>query len=104
MLGTSAMVGTPFVRQGQPLRIEAAYTPQYNEVLVTFSRPVKMTTEITGALNLYNYVIEGLTLLSVARESDQQVLLATSTQRVSIPYTLTVDNVEDLSGNPICPA
>ena len=103
MFATAAMTGNPFIRQGQPLQLNAAYTPLRNQVLVTFNEAVKMTTAVTGALHLANYAITDLEILSVTQEGDRQVLLEISTPRVGIPYTLTVDNIEDISGHPISP-
>jgi hypothetical protein len=76
-------------------------SPKHTQVKITFSEPVEMTTAPNGALNLLNYSIPGLTLIAVASLTAQQVLLTTSAQTPDFLYSLSVTNVEDISGNPI---
>lgn len=76
-------------------------SPKHTQVKITFSEPVVMTTAANGALNLSNYTIPGLTLIAVASLTSQQVLLTTSAQVPDFLYSLSIFNIEDLSGNPI---
>jgi hypothetical protein len=83
--------------------IISAVAPRRNAVVVTFSEPVVMTTAGNGALNIGNYRIDGLLVISVTQQSDRAVIITTSTQTPGTVYPLTVLNVEDLNGNPIAP-
>lgn len=83
-----------------PIITQVASTKR-TQVQVTYSEPVVMTTGSNGALNLSNYSVTGLTLITVVSLSSQQVLISTSTQTPNFLYDLTVVNVEDLNGNPI---
>jgi hypothetical protein len=76
-------------------------SPKHTQVKITFSEPVVMTNAANGALNLGNYTIPGLTIISVASLTAQQVMLTTSPQTPDFLYSLSVINIEDLSGNPI---
>lgn len=84
--------------------ITSVQAPKRTQVIVTFSEPVKMTTDMAGALRLANYEIPGLTISAIRSLSEEQVLLTTSTQALATKYALTVYNVQDLYGNSISPA
>ena len=84
--------------------ITAVAAPRLNQVIVTFSEAVKMTTELTGALCLNNYSLAPLTVLTAREMDERQVMLTTSTQLPVTVYELMVYNVQDLYGNPISPA
>lgn len=81
--------------------IYTVIAPRRNQVRITFSEAVVMTTDANGALNVSNYLIEGLSVFTVTQESSSQVLLTTSPQVIGQTYKLTVLNIEDLNGNPI---
>jgi hypothetical protein len=66
-------------------------------VKVIFSEAVNATQ----ALNISNYSIPGLSIFDVKKETDQVFELKTSPQTVGVVYTLTVNNINDLYGNPI---
>ncbi|MFH1745915.1 MAG: Ig-like domain-containing protein [Planctomycetota bacterium] len=72
-----------------------------NRVVVTFTEPLEQTTAETSA----NYAIDhGVNVSSATLEPDRiTVTLITSTLQPDITYTLTVNNVKDLAGNPIDP-
>lgn len=76
-------------------------TPRRNQVRITFSEKVTMTAGADGALNITNYDIPGLTVLSAVSEGDRVVLLTTSNQVTGTTYTLAVRNITDLDGNTI---
>ena len=84
--------------------IAAVAAPRLNQVIVTFSEAVKMTTESTGALCLNNYSVAPLTILTAREMDERQVMLTTSAQLPATTYELMVYNVQDLYGNPISPA
>ena len=75
--------------------------PRNNQVKITFSEPMTMTTTVEGALHLANYNIAGVTIFSVEQLTSQQVMLTTSAQAPNQLYTLTVTNVTDINGVPI---
>jgi len=81
--------------------IQSVSAPTRNQINITYSEPVIMTSDLNGALRLANYVVDSLTLLSVQRVADDQVCITTLAQTPQMRYTLTVFNVEDLDGNPI---
>lgn len=83
------------------LVIQQVLAEKQDKVLVTFSKPVVMTTDVNGALRVENYLIEGLAVTGVEQRTPQQVRLTTFTQTPRMRYNLTVLNVEDLNGNPI---
>jgi len=70
-------------------------------VTVTFNEPIDATTGETIA----NYTISDGVAVGNAMlgEDDQSVTLAVTPLSQGIVYTLTVNNVEDLAGNPIAP-
>jgi hypothetical protein len=72
-----------------------------NQVIATFSEPLDPTTAETSA----NYSISaGITVSGALLDpAGQTVTLTTSTLTDGATYTLTIDNVEDLAGNPIAP-
>jgi len=95
--------GVSFLSNGDtvnPIIVQVS-SPKFTQVKVTFSEPVVMTNAANGALNLTNYSIPGLTLIAVSSLTAQQVLLTTSAQTPDFLYSLSVTNVEDLTGNPI---
>ena len=66
----------------------------HQHVAITFSKPV----EAVSAINLANYVIDGLTVSDATLSADQRtVTLTTSTQTAGAVYTVTVNNVADLT-------
>ena len=79
-------VGAP----GTPTRVE-----------VDFSEPLDPTTGADAA----NYSISGGIGVSgaVLAANQQAVTLTTSALAAGVAYTLTVDDIEDLAGNPIAP-
>ena len=83
--------------------ISSVAAPRLNQVIVTFSKAVKMTADVTGALYLANYSLAPLTVLTVREMDERQVMLTTSTQLPATVYELMVYNVQDLYGNPISP-
>lgn len=83
-----------------PLIISVS-APRRNQVRVGFSEPMLMTNGSAGALNPANYTITGLTILSVAQDGEQAVILTTSNQTTGVSYTLEVQNVQDLDGNVV---
>jgi hypothetical protein len=101
--GSGGGGGVSFLANGDsanPFIVQVA-SPKHTQVKITFSEPVEMTVAANGALNLANYSIPGLTLIAVSSLTAQQVLLTTSAQTPDFLYSLSVINVEDLSGNPI---
>lgn len=70
-----------------------------NQVLVTFSEPLDATTAETST----NYSISaGITVIGATLDpAGQVVTLTTSALTDGTIYILTVDNVEDMAGNPI---
>ena len=71
-------------------------------VTVSFSETVEYNSASVGG----NYSITGLTILSASPTTDASgygtnVVLTTSTQTKGTKYTLTVNSVTDLSGNPV---
>ncbi|AWI03117.1 hypothetical protein B9W14_00875 [Clostridium drakei] len=78
-----------------------------NLIAITFSKPVDATTAQTAS----NYVIKDTTgkqlvvtnavLQPVSTDGTQTVYLTTATQAAGTPYTLTVNNVKDTTGNII---
>ena len=95
--------GVQFYANGDtvaPILVQVA-SPKHNQVRITFSEPVVMTAGANGALNIANYTIPGLTVLLAASLNVQQVLLTTTAQTPNFLYTLEVNNIEDLVGNPI---
>jgi hypothetical protein len=102
--GAATARGDGDVVSAQKLTIEAVYAPLRTKVLVTFSSPVKMTSGETGALRVSNYRLSNAVIEAVEEVAYREVLLTTSPLYIETPYTLTVDNVEDILGNPISPA
>jgi len=103
-VGVATCVGTAEVFSVAALKIESVYTLYRTTVQVIFNRPVKMTADVTGALYLANYSLEGATIESIEQVGNQEVWLTTSPLDVGTRYTLSVDNVEDSLGNPISPS
>lgn len=84
-----------------PIIIQVS-TPRNNQVKVTFSEPMTMTTNSDGALNPANYSISpSISIYDVTQLTSQQVMLTTETQAPNNLYTLTVVNVTDIHGVPI---
>jgi hypothetical protein len=73
----------------------------FNSVVVTYSEPVDPTTAQATA----NYQLSGGITVTAATQNpapnDDQVILTTSAQPEGAELTLTVNNVQDLSGNVI---
>lgn len=84
----------------RPLVTEAR-APHSTHLVVTFSKFMKMTPDVDGALNLSNYSVEDLTLQSVTALSPQQVRIITSQQIPGALYRLELRNMVDLDGLPI---
>lgn len=102
--GVASASGDAEVVSGIRLTIESVSAPLRTKVHVVFSNAVKMTNDVSGALRLANYNLSGVILESVEEIDYREVLLTTSPLNVETLYTLTVDNVEDVLGNPISPA
>lgn len=66
-------------------------------VEIVFDEPLEETT----AENINNYSIEPFLAVSSATLQSNKVVLTTAEQTASENYTITVNNVEDLAGNPI---
>ena len=66
-------------------------------VEIVFNEPLEETT----AENINNYSIEPLLAISSATLQSNKVVLTTAEQTAAENYTITVNNVEDLAGNPI---
>ncbi|MBN2202061.1 chitobiase/beta-hexosaminidase C-terminal domain-containing protein, partial [bacterium] len=76
--------------------VSAAGNP--NRVQVVFNEDMDETTSETPG----NYTIDGITVTSASLSTDlRTVTLETGTLSPGITYTLTVNNTEDISGNPI---
>jgi len=74
-------------------------TPSATSVQLTFSEQL----DRSSAQNISNYSISnGINILS-ARLDGQKVTLTTSALNQGLTYTLLVNNVEDINGNPISP-
>lgn len=100
---SNAGTGVSFFANGDTVNpiIFSVSSPKQTQVKVTFSEPVVMTAGANGALNPANYNIPGLTISAITSLTPQQVLITTSPQTPNFLYTLTIENVEDLAGNPI---
>lgn len=72
----------------------------FNSITVYYSEEVDAAAD-----NVSNYQIPGLTLSNPVRvqAAPTIVRLTTTAQGVEAPYTLTVNNVKDLSGNALSP-
>jgi len=86
-----------------PALVRATGVPGLTDVVLTFSKPVSDT-----ATNIANYAIDGgVTVLSAVLDAMTQrdVTLTTSAQTPGTTYTLTVNNVRDLTvgQTPIAP-
>jgi hypothetical protein len=93
-----------FVDATPPALVEAKGRPSLDTVVLTFSEPL----EPTGAVELGNYIVAGpggeLALISAVLSTDaRQVIITTDPQTAGDEYTVTVNNVADLMGNPIAP-
>jgi hypothetical protein len=103
--------GAPVTSEGATLTVAEDANPPtiasvtgsaaFNAVTVTFSEPVDPTTAQATA----NYQLSGgVTITAVTQNpvpNDNQVVLSTSAQAEGAELTLTVNNVQDLSGNVI---
>ncbi|MBC6399485.1 MAG: lamin tail domain-containing protein [Ekhidna sp.] len=93
------VTGTGFVDNDLPT-IVSAEAISNTEVRITFSEDVEETTSET----ITNYAIDnGVSISTAAREDTNlnSVLLTTASLTNGQNYTLTIRNVEDLSGNAI---
>ncbi|MCK4312747.1 MAG: lamin tail domain-containing protein [Candidatus Cloacimonetes bacterium] len=80
-----------------PPTLNSAVALSSSSVEITFSEPLDETTsENTG-----NYSINPFLDISSASLATNKVILTTSEQTEAENYTITVNNVEDLAGNPI---
>jgi hypothetical protein len=78
--------------------IVSAQTEGDTLVSVLYSEPM----DSASAEAVTNYAISGLTITQAALLADQRTVELTTTPMISGPsYMLTVDNTEDLAGNPI---
>ena len=84
-----------------PPTLDCVWAPSQTTVEVVFSEPVEQTSAEADE----NYAIDkGVTISSATLQADTRtVVLAVSTLSEGVPYTLTVNNVEDLASNPIAP-
>lgn len=85
-----------------PTVYSAVGSATLDTITVSFSEPV----EFNSASVAGSYSISGLTILSATPTADADgyatnVVLTTSTQTKGTKYTLTVNSVTDLSGNPV---
>jgi hypothetical protein len=86
-------------------------TPPEIRSVVALGDPTQVVVELSEELDpvsaedLASYAIShGVAISAATLEADDEtVTLTTSTLAEGIIYTLTVDNVEDLAGNPIAP-
>lgn len=91
--------GTDVLDQNPPTLVSVVATEE-DVVRVNFSEAVDPST----AEDLANYAIEGLLIsAAVVAENGSTVRLSTSPMILYATYTLAVDGVTDLSGNPIAP-
>jgi hypothetical protein len=81
--------------------------PHLTKVLAIDARHVRVRfSEIVNtddALVASNYVITGgggLAVLAVELETESTYILTTEFQTIGVTYTLTVENIRDLEGNP----
>jgi len=80
--------------------IVGASATSYTNVNITFNEQISLDT----AQNTSNYIIATLTITeAILQSGGLTVELITSEQVPGYTYTLTVNNVEDLSGNVIEP-
>ena len=78
--------------------IVAADADNDTVVSVLFSEPMDQAS----AQAVVNYAITGLTITQATLQADQRTVELTTTPMTSgMTYTLTVNNTEDLAGNPI---
>ena len=80
-----------------PPTLNSAVALSSTSVEITFSEPLDETT----AENTGNYSIDPFLDISSASLAANKVTLATTEQTEAENYTITVNNVEDLAGNPI---
>ncbi len=87
-----------------PTLISARSSALFTNLTVTFSEPLDPTT----AENAANYAVSGgITIVAATlaapagTDGDNRVLLTTSLQPEFTAFTLTVNNVTDVGGNPI---
>jgi hypothetical protein len=81
-----------------PTLASAEGSPSFDKILVHFSEPV----DNASATTIGNYSISpSLTISSATVQSNSTVVLQTSMQVKGTQYTITVNNVADLSGNKI---
>jgi hypothetical protein len=70
----------------------------FNQITVTFDQPVVAPSATTAA----NYTLDkGVTVSSATLVDQFNVRLATSTQAENTPYTITINNVQNLGGTPV---
>lgn len=95
---SSASVVTVTVDTTPPTVFGATGSPTFDHVTVSFAEPVDPAT----ATNVANYSISpSLAITSATLANNTNVVFATAKQPSATAYTLTVNNVKDLSGNVI---
>lgn len=81
-----------------PPTIDDTTCNEATKVKVTYSEDVDQTSATTKS----NYSIDnGITISSAAMDGTDAVILTTSTHSTSVTYTITINNVKDLSDNVI---
>ncbi|MBM3834768.1 MAG: hypothetical protein FJ403_16145 [Verrucomicrobia bacterium] len=80
-----------------PTVSKVAGSINFNSVYVTFSEPMKLDQLAKKA----NYAISGLTIDSVVALDSANARLLTSKQTQGTPYTVTINNIEDVAGNKV---
>ncbi len=106
-IGSAGDLGTPgevsdYVPDTEGPLLVSAGAPSSTQVDVLFDEDVDQTT----AENAGNYTIDGgITVSTAVRDASNYALvhLTVSTLTGYVTYTLTVNNVQDLIGNPIIP-
>jgi hypothetical protein len=99
-----SMLSSYDVPGGPPTVASITGSALFNSVRVTFSEPLDPVSATTAAnYSLNNGVtISSATLHSASAEGDSNtVVLATSLQPTNTSFTLTINNVKDVSGNTI---
>ncbi|NQU23179.1 MAG: tandem-95 repeat protein [Candidatus Nealsonbacteria bacterium] len=82
-----------------PPTLDSVLATSQTTVEVVFSEPV----ELGSAQNIENYSIDPVVTISLAilQADTETVVLTVSPLALNVTYTLTVNNVEDVAGNPI---
>jgi hypothetical protein len=89
-------VGKVVFDQNPPTVVGALGSPDLKSVTVRFNEKVSPGTAET----LANYTVSGLTLSNPKLQANgTDVILTTTTQTASTPYTLTINGIKDAAGN-----